>query len=422
MPLLVAPSSTHGVALVDPGRAPTNAYELVPQESHHTPRSRPEVCVAVDFTMSKFKASSRHSLYRQFYGADESPPYEKPDETDAAEPEGREKSFGKGWLNNEAQWNYPGLALGTIPGQPPGPIVSGSSVPPAPPPPPPHLSMASLGVGPPPSAPAMHPPPPQQPPFHLNPTSLMSLREMMLQSPAGLSLLGADASSGLGLLKRTMLDALPSGSSAAAAGFPPGVGINPLPASSCLSATATTTTYSLPSMIPTSVASLSAHQRPHRQQIKKERDESEPEPDDGKDDEDDEKPMAAKQRRPDRHPSPLRPPHSISPFHRGSPPPPSTMAASVYYHRASTASHQPHLYHQPGGGGHPVTATTVAAALSHQRQHQRDSAERELNLNANTVRARNERELLQQYPGNYAQRQVLDTSGVLFALGRPDAA
>lgn len=37
----------------------------------------------LDFTMSKFKASSRHPLYRQYYGGggpDESPPYEKQEE------------------------------------------------------------------------------------------------------------------------------------------------------------------------------------------------------------------------------------------------------------------------------------------------------------------------------------------------------
>lgn len=33
-----------------------------------------------EFTMSKFKASSRHPLYRQYYGPDESPPYEKQEE------------------------------------------------------------------------------------------------------------------------------------------------------------------------------------------------------------------------------------------------------------------------------------------------------------------------------------------------------
>ncbi|XP_049548431.1 myb-like protein AA [Anopheles darlingi] len=231
MPLLVAPSSTHGVALVDHHhhhlllhrhRSTIQQQQQQQQQQHQEPQSvvqldqqhqqqqqqkqqkqhqqqqttsevasnLAERAGAVDFTMSKFKASSRHSLYRQFYGGDESPPYEKPEESDTPEPEGREKPFGKVWLNNEAQWNYP-IALTGGPGQPPGqPIVSGSSgLPPPPPAPPTHLSMASLGAGIPPASTTIglqHP--------------LMSLREMMLQSSAGLSLLNADAG-GLGLLK-----------------------------------------------------------------------------------------------------------------------------------------------------------------------------------------------------------------------------
>ncbi|XP_035796092.1 uncharacterized protein LOC118468899 isoform X2 [Anopheles albimanus] len=499
MPLLVAPSSTHGVALVDHHHHHHHLllhrhrstislqqqqqqlqesqsvvhldHEEQQQQQQQTTSelasNLAERAGAVDFTMSKFKASSRHSLYRQFYGGDESPPYEKAEESDTAEPEGREKPFGKVWLNNETQWNYP-IALTGGPGQPPGqPIVSGSGSGHPPPPPalPSHLSMASLGAGipvPTSTIGLQHPSQQQQqhhhqqqqqqhlpqPPFHLNPTSLMSLREMMLQSSAGLSLLNADAG-GLGLLKRTMLDSLPSSSAAAAAAAFPPVGINPLASSS--PAPSATATYSLPSMIPTTVSSLSQHQhahqhhqqqqqpqQPQQQQIKKERDESDAELDD-KDDEDDEKPMA-KQRRTgggasgdQRQPSPgppigllLRSQHSRSPYHRSSPP-------SSYYHRASGMQHaaastggdrsassasvaipsQPHLYHAGGGGGASgsATATTVAAALSHQRQqHQRDSAERELNLNANTVRARSERELLHHHARDAPGPRVSPTS------------
>ncbi|XP_052893192.1 uncharacterized protein LOC128300966 [Anopheles moucheti] len=110
MPLLVAPRSSHGVALVDHQHHHLQYRQLhrssgsensVPEPNRVVaPEPKPFVGKAaaesaVDFSMSKFKASSRHSLYRQFYGGDESPPYEKPEETEPAEPEGREKSFGK---------------------------------------------------------------------------------------------------------------------------------------------------------------------------------------------------------------------------------------------------------------------------------------------------------------------------------------
>lgn len=54
MPLLVAQRSSHRVAL-DHSSAPATDQPL-------------------DFTMSKFKTSTRHQLYRQYYGADDSPP------------------------------------------------------------------------------------------------------------------------------------------------------------------------------------------------------------------------------------------------------------------------------------------------------------------------------------------------------------
>ncbi|XP_050072408.1 lateral signaling target protein 2 homolog [Anopheles maculipalpis] len=357
--------------------------------------------------MSKFKASSRHSLYRQFYGGDESPPYEKPEETEPAEPEGREKSFGKVWLNNEAQWHHP---IAMAPGQPPAPIVS--TGPPLSTGAPPPLNMSMPPV----SSMALHSSPHHQQSLYLNPASLMSLRDMMLQSPAGLSLLNADTSTGLGLLKRSMLESLPSSSSPAAA-FP--LGINPLltststsSASPSSSATTAAATYSLPSIIPTTVASLSQQQ--HQQLIKKERDESDIEMDDREEDELDEKPPA-KHRRAQSPTLPAalhRPQLSLSPF-RSSPPSssyyrnagtqqqqqqqqPSSAIDQGLPHRSAvsaTVSHQPHLYHAAGSATSSTT-TTVAAVPSHQRhqpQHQRDSAERELNLNAN--RAKNDRDL-----------------------------
>jgi hypothetical protein len=65
MPLLFAPwSASHDVALIDQQRCRRDQQPL-------------------DFTMSKFKTSSRsNSFYRQFYGtaADKSPLYENKDE------------------------------------------------------------------------------------------------------------------------------------------------------------------------------------------------------------------------------------------------------------------------------------------------------------------------------------------------------
>ncbi|XP_035908810.1 protein nubbin-like isoform X2 [Anopheles stephensi] len=391
MPLLVAPRSSHGVALVDhhrhhrqlhhrrsPSPVPNQTADQLGALSRSADR-------AVDFSMSKFKASSRHSLYRQFYGGDESPPYEKPEET------------GKVWLNNEAQWHHP---IAMAPGQPPAPIVS--TGPPLSTAAPPPLNMSMPPV----SSMALHGSPHHQQPLYLNPASLMSLRDMMLQSPAGLSLLNADtasAATGLGLLKRSMLES-------SAAAFP--LGINPLLTSTATSSTsspsasqtATTaaTTYSLPSIIPTTVASLSQQQ--HQQLIKKERDESDIEMDDR---EEDEKPAKHRRAQSPTLPGPAlhRPQLSLSPF-RSSPPsssyyrnaagaqqqPSSAIDQGLPHRSAAAVSHQPHLYHAPSSATASST-TAVAAVPSHQRhqQHQRDSAERELNLNAN--RAKNDRDL-----------------------------
>lgn len=61
MPLLVAQrNSTHVVASLDHSKTITEQ--------------------PLDFTMSKYKTSSRHSLYRQFYRAEDSPPYDKHEE------------------------------------------------------------------------------------------------------------------------------------------------------------------------------------------------------------------------------------------------------------------------------------------------------------------------------------------------------
>ncbi len=61
MPLLVAQRSSHGVAL----------------DRNHSAASTTDQ--PLDFTMSKFK-TSRHQLYRQFYRAEDSPPYDKHEE------------------------------------------------------------------------------------------------------------------------------------------------------------------------------------------------------------------------------------------------------------------------------------------------------------------------------------------------------
>lgn len=62
MPLLVAQRGSHGVVL----------------DHSHSGTTQTEQ--PLDFTMSKFKTSTRHQLYRQFYGAEESPPYDKHEE------------------------------------------------------------------------------------------------------------------------------------------------------------------------------------------------------------------------------------------------------------------------------------------------------------------------------------------------------
>lgn len=65
MPLLVAQRSTHGVVSLDRKSSVVGAT-VVEQP--------------LDFTMSKFKTTSRHQLYNQFYGPEESPPYDRQEE------------------------------------------------------------------------------------------------------------------------------------------------------------------------------------------------------------------------------------------------------------------------------------------------------------------------------------------------------
>uniref|UniRef100_A0A182JJS9 Uncharacterized protein n=1 Tax=Anopheles atroparvus TaxID=41427 RepID=A0A182JJS9_ANOAO len=260
-------------------------------------------------------------------------------ERQPAEPEGREKPYGKVWLSNEAQWHHP---IAMTPGQLPTPAVSGSSLPGAPHPP---LSMVSL---PPSSTSSSSSLLPQHQHLHLNSASLMSLREMMLQSPAGLGLLNADAT-GLGLLKRTMLESLPSGSSSSpfALGIPGQLSTSQLAHRPQLPASP----FRMSDLPPSSSASSSSSSAYYRSNAQLH--------------------------------------HHHHHIHQ-----PSSAAAAA---SGVTVGHQPHLYHAGGSGTSGTSGTTVAAALSHQRQLQRDSAERELNLNSSAgsgLRAKGERELL----------------------------
>lgn len=60
MPLLFAQRSTHGAVVLDVHRHSVTSKNC---KSEQQP---------LDFTMSKFKSSTRHQLYRQFYGAEDS--------------------------------------------------------------------------------------------------------------------------------------------------------------------------------------------------------------------------------------------------------------------------------------------------------------------------------------------------------------
>lgn len=62
MPLLVAQRNTHGVVALDRSHSATNKIDQQP----------------LDFTMSKYRPSNRHQLYRQIYGgADDALQFEK---------------------------------------------------------------------------------------------------------------------------------------------------------------------------------------------------------------------------------------------------------------------------------------------------------------------------------------------------------
>ncbi|XP_058815347.1 uncharacterized protein LOC131678920 isoform X2 [Topomyia yanbarensis] len=229
MPLLVAQGSAHGVVLdhqfnqyfyqqpyqqqpsksrkpPTSGRVQFTKIESLPAAPTKPPGGAasisPIVIVdqqALDFTMSKFKANSavRHPLYRQFYAsggggdgggtaaaADESPPYEKPEEQDNSDSEIRDKTYGKIWLSNEAQWHHP---VTLPPGQPTQSLF------------PPNMIPGGMSMQP------MNPSPATSISQHAIPNSLLSIREMMLQNPS----LGLLNESNL-LLKRSMLESMPA--------------------------------------------------------------------------------------------------------------------------------------------------------------------------------------------------------------------
>lgn len=78
MPLLVAQRNTHGVVALDHHHGGSHKTATTAQTTLTKSEQQP-----LDFTMSKFKSTSgtRHQLYRQFYGAEDSPPYDKHEET-----------------------------------------------------------------------------------------------------------------------------------------------------------------------------------------------------------------------------------------------------------------------------------------------------------------------------------------------------
>ncbi|XP_062549253.1 protein nubbin-like isoform X2 [Armigeres subalbatus] len=319
-------------------RSPSNAVDCQPQQQRVS-----------DFTMSKFKASSRHPLYRQYYGAggggpDESPPYEKQEEQDNSDSEIRDKPYGKIWLSNEAQWHHP-VSLPTDPSQPPQSLLPPSMVPNS-------LGMTPLNA-------------PTSIPQHAIPSSLLSIRDMMLQNPT----LGLLNESNL-LLKRSMLENMPTSSLGS---FP--LGPNPLgiPPSTAPQISASSSS---------GMATLS----PLMHSIKRETDDSECE-------------MSMDERNLRQNHVPRSPPPHFAhlPTHH----PPHLVHHQEHHHH----HHHHHLQHRPSHlpltmhhrhRSSPISSTlsppslgaspsSVAAATvsSHQHQRlQRDSEERELNFNA----------------------------------------
>lgn len=64
MPLLIAQRNTHGVVALDRSHSSTNKIDQQP----------------LDFTMSKYRSTNRHQLYRQIYGTDDPLQFEKNDD------------------------------------------------------------------------------------------------------------------------------------------------------------------------------------------------------------------------------------------------------------------------------------------------------------------------------------------------------
>nr|XP_029720339.1 uncharacterized protein LOC109411763 [Aedes albopictus] len=322
-------SSSSSASSAQSQSSPSNAVDCQPRVS--------------EFTMSKFKASSRHPLYRQYYGGsgpDESPPYEKQEEQDNSDSEIRDKPYGKIWLSNEAQWHHP-VSLPS----------SDSSLPPHTLLPPTMIPSSGLGMTPLTSSTSISP--------HVIPSSLLSIRDMMLQNPS----LGLLNESNL-LLKRSMLENMPSSSLGS---FP--LGANPLSG-----------------MQPTSSPQISASSSsgmtplsPLMHSIKRETDDSECE-------------INLDERSSRQNHTPRSPP-----LHFAHPPSHHTP------HHLHPHHHHPHLQHRsshlPLSMHHrhrssPISSSpssmmaaspsSVAATVSsHQHQTlQRDSEERELNFNA----------------------------------------
>ncbi|XP_065095263.1 alpha-protein kinase 1-like isoform X2 [Ochlerotatus camptorhynchus] len=302
----------------------------------------------LDFTMSKFKASSRHSLYRQYYGGggpDESPPYEKQEEQDNSDSEIRDKPYGKIWLSNEAQWHHP-VSLPTGPlGQQPQPLL------------PPTMVPGGLGMTPLNSSTSIS--------QHAIPGSLLTIRDMMLQNPT----LGLLNESNL-LLKRSMLENMPTSSLGVFPLGPSPLGLPP------------TTSPQMSASSSSGMTNLS----PMMHSIKREKDDSECEMNLDE--------RSSRQNQATRSP----PPHFAhhSPHHSHHP-----------HHQHHHHHHHHHIQHQQQRSSHlplsmhhrhrssPISSSlpsssmaaspsSIAATVSsHQHQrHQRDSEEHELNFNA----------------------------------------
>lgn len=77
MPLLVAQRNIHqAVAVLDRCHSASNKKLLLEHHHHQQP---------LDFTMSKYKPSTRHQLYRQLYSAEDSLQYDRKSNDDQGE-------------------------------------------------------------------------------------------------------------------------------------------------------------------------------------------------------------------------------------------------------------------------------------------------------------------------------------------------